>query len=130
MFITQHTLDKMSLCMTQERTAREFVGEKLYVTPGVVHRALEEGLDVTYFVDYWLREKAGEITDRGLMCGRVEPRLLGIYEGMWENLRRVERQDGAAGVIPGLREELRTASRSVIIFQAMEYLYRQKRWPD
>lgn len=126
MFVTKATLGAMGLCGNHwAHLAQRFVGERRQVTFGNVVLALEAGIDLSFFVDYWTRENAGGGRKMG-DTGKVAQNLLEIYQDMWEGLAEVRKGDGR---MPLRRERhLQEASRASVFLDSFERLYYARAW--
>lgn len=126
LIITKETLDKMDLCGNHHaQNAIKFVGELREITVGNVLCALEQGVDVFYFLDYWLREDAGKGLGIGPK-GKIPNHLLWIHEELLEGLNAVYKQTstGAEYYNPITAQ----VQRAVVFYQAFECLWINKRW--
>jgi len=125
MIITAETLQKMDLCRKHHtQNAIKFVGEVRDISVGNILCALEQGVDVSYFVDYWLREEAGKGLGVGPK-GKIPDHLLWIHEELMEELDAINKEDTGPWIN---REATRQSRRAIAYLRAMEHLWRNKRW--
>ena len=128
MIVTKRTLEAMGLCGNHwAQAAHRFVGKDREVTFGNLVLSLEKGMDLCFFMDYWLRLNAGggrPIKD----TGPIDPELLWIYEGYLEALGEVRREERTPryGFLRNRYTE--QAARAEIYLNAFESLWHQRRW--
>lgn len=127
LIITKETLDKMDLCGNHHaQNAIKFVGELREITPGNVLCALEQGVDVSYFLDYWLRVDAGKGLGIGPK-GKIPDHLLWIHEELMEGLNTIYK-NAYPGVSWAGIDKQRDTQRALCYYQAFEFLWNAKRW--
>lgn len=129
LIITDQTLKKMDLCGNHHsQNAIKFVGELREITPGNILCALEQGVDVFYFLDYWMRAEAGK--GRGVgPKGPVQDNLLWIYDDLIDNLNEIfKNPPELKGLSLPDRAHFQNSLRAMVYYRAFEALWVSKRW--
>lgn len=128
LIITDKTLQKMDLCGNHHaQNAIKFVGELREITPGNILCALEQGVDVFYFLDYWMRTDAGKGLGVGPK-GPVQDRLLWIYDDLTDGLNDIHKNPPQLPFLLLDRNHLQNSMRAMVYYRAFEALWVSKRW--
>ena len=128
MIVTKETLDAMALCGNQwAKLAYKFVGEQREITYGNVVVALERGVDLSFFADYWMRQDCGKRVPMA-NTGAIAEQLLWIYDRLLDDLGRIGKGMYYTTQGFGRQSHLDLACRAEVYLNTFQAMWYNRRW--